>query len=171
MDDRERQLRSVLDRHGAMIQRIVASYERDDSQRSDLLQEVALALWTALPRLRDTASEKAFVARVAQNRAITHGVRQARLPRPTATELPDETPSLDQRIDTERQASRLLEVVRSLPLEQRRLVVLALEGFSTKEIAEEFDITENNAGVRLHRARTALKKRLAAWPTRKTGTI
>ena len=38
--------------------------------------------------------------------------------------------------------------------------MLALEDLSTAEIAEILGITENNAGVRLHRARAALKKAL-----------
>ena len=147
MDERERKLRAVLDEHGPMIRRIIASYERDVSQRADLLQDIAIAIWTALPRLKDAGRQRAFIARIAQNRAITHSVRQANLPRPSdAVDVTADVPSLEHQLDTEREASRLLEVVRTLPIDQRRLVVLALEGFSTKEIATEFGITENNAG-------------------------
>lgn len=170
MDSRERELRDVLAEHGPMLRRIVASYERDPSLQADLLQEVALALWTALPRFKGEGSKRSYVARVAQNRAITHSVRRSKEPRLNETEVEDRGPAIDHQVDIERQASRVLELVRSLRLEQRRLVVLALEGFSTKEIAAELGISENNASVRLHRARAELKKRLSRWPRRKTGT-
>jgi DNA-directed RNA polymerase specialized sigma24 family protein len=38
--------------------------------------------------------------------------------------------------------------------------MLSLEGLSHSEIAEVLDITENNVGVRLYRARAALEKML-----------
>ena len=171
MDARERELRDVLSQHGSMLRRIIASYERDPSLQADLLQEVALALWTALPRFKGDSSKRSYIARVAQNRAITHAVRRSKEPDTEHTEVEDRGPAVDHRIDIERRASKVLELVRGMPLEQRRLVVLALEGFSTKEIAAELGITENNAGVRLHRARAELKKRMSRWQTPKTGTI
>lgn len=154
-----------------MLRRIVASYERDPSLQADLLQEIAIALWTALPRFKGDGSKRGYIARVAQNRAITHSVRRSKEPRTDELDVEDSGPTVDQRVDTERQASKMLALVRELPLEQRRLVVLALEGFSTREIASELGVTENNVGVRLHRARADLKKRMSEWQTRKTGTI
>jgi RNA polymerase sigma-70 factor (ECF subfamily) len=54
----------------------------------------------------------------------------------------------------------LQDAVRSLPLALRQTVTLALEGFSQQEIAETLGISANNAGVRLNRARNALKTML-----------
>ena len=171
MDLREQELSDVLSEYGGMIRRILSSYERDPSLQSDLLQEVTLALWQALPRYRGDGSKRAFVARVTQNRCISHAVRRSKEPATDdAVELRDTGPSIDEQVDADRRRNELLSAVRALPVEQRRLVVLALEGFSTREIAEELGITENNAGVRLHRARAALKKRMGRWATRKTGT-
>lgn len=170
MNARERELRAVLETHGGMLRRIVASYERDPSLQNDLLQEVSLALWTALPRFSGAGSKRAFVARIAQNRAITHSVRRSKEPRGEDVEVRDDSPSIEDRLDTERRAARMFDCVRELPVDQRRLVVLALEGFSAREIAAELQITENNASVRLHRARARLKKRMSRWQTTTTGT-
>ena len=52
---------------------------------------------------------------------------------------------------------RLQDAVRRLPLSQRQAVTLALEGFSHAEIADALGITANSVGVRLNRAKAALK--------------
>jgi RNA polymerase sigma factor (sigma-70 family) len=47
-----------------------------------------------------------------------------------------------------------------LPVGQRQLVVLALEGLRYDEIADLLGITVGNVGVRLNRARAALREQL-----------
>ena len=51
--------------------------------------------------------------------------------------------------------------MRELPLGQRQLVTLALEGLSYAEMAEVLDISSNLVGVRLNRARKALTDKLS----------
>jgi RNA polymerase sigma-70 factor (ECF subfamily) len=52
---------------------------------------------------------------------------------------------------------RLLSAVRRLPEGARQVVILNLSGLGAAEIGEVLGITENNAAVRLSRARRALK--------------
>ncbi len=63
--------------------------------------------------------------------------------------------------ERQEQADRLLRAVRELPLGQRQLVTLALEGLSYAEMAEVLDISSNLVGVRLNRARKALTDKLS----------
>ena len=48
--------------------------------------------------------------------------------------------------------------MRRLPLAQRQIVTMALEGLSYNEIAEVMDISISNVGVRLNRARGRLQE-------------
>jgi DNA-directed RNA polymerase specialized sigma24 family protein len=41
------------------------------SPRDDLVQEIALAIWKAIPRFRGDSSERTWVYRIAHNVAIT----------------------------------------------------------------------------------------------------
>lgn len=152
----------LLDEHAGLISRIAASYEADASLRDDLLQEIALALWRALPSWRGEASVRTFVARVAHNRGASHVIGERRHPRgPEATdELPDIAARPDQHAHLNQEHLRLQAAVRSLPVSLRQAVTLALEGFSHAEIADALGIQVNAVGVRLNRARTTLKKRL-----------
>ena len=53
-----------------------------------------------------------------------------------------------------------MDAVQSLPVNQRQVVTLMLEGFSYAEIADVLGITETNVGARLTRARQMLRHRL-----------
>jgi len=51
--------------------RLAASYTNSPSDRDDLFQDSALAIWKALPGFRGESAERTFIFRIAQNRAIT----------------------------------------------------------------------------------------------------
>jgi RNA polymerase sigma-70 factor (ECF subfamily) len=50
--------------------------------------------------------------------------------------------------------------LQSLPVQQRAALELKILGCSLSDIAKSLDVTENNAGVLVHRARQCLKKEL-----------
>jgi RNA polymerase sigma-70 factor (ECF subfamily) len=145
------------------LRRLAASYERDGALAEDLLQEILFALVRAVPAWRRECSERTFVYRVAHNRAISHRARR----RPdesdlkTAERVPDTAPCPEEAASASELREALFAALRSLPLGQRQLLGMALEGLTTREIAEVLGITENNAGVRLNRARAALRAALA----------
>ena len=56
--EREQHFGQALAEHGAALARLVAAYERRPALREELLQEIALALWQALPAFRGEASLK-----------------------------------------------------------------------------------------------------------------
>ncbi|HEX3457642.1 MAG TPA: sigma factor, partial [Candidatus Baltobacteraceae bacterium] len=58
-----------------MIKRIALSYERQAHLVEELVQDVYLAIWRALPSFRGDSSLRTFVARIATNRAVTHVAR------------------------------------------------------------------------------------------------
>lgn len=152
-------IKNVLKTHGGMLSRIVASYEADPAQQQELMQEVSLALWQALRKYRGDGSLKAYAARIAQNRCISHVAKAAKAPR--QTELDDTLPSSaegpEEDISRSQQRQALLAAVRGLPLPLRQVTTLALEGFSHREIADALGISENNAMVRFSRAKAELK--------------
>lgn len=153
----------LLQDHGGAIRRMAGCYERDPSRREDLVQDICMALWQALPRFRDECSERTFVYRVAHNRAVTYVLRARRT---TAAPLDDASTVTDSRDDPERSAQarerreQLREGVRALPLGLRQVIVLSLEGLSARDVAAVLGITENNVAVRLTRARQALRRLL-----------
>jgi len=145
-----------------MLARIAGSYESEPARRDDLLQEISVAVWRALPSWRGDASLRTFIARVANNRAIDHLAREKRA---RGDELHDvhEDPDANplQHALAHQRRNDLLAAVRDLPLGQRQVVVLALEGFSQREIGDTLSLEENTVTQRLSRARRQLQSVLA----------
>jgi RNA polymerase sigma-70 factor (ECF subfamily) len=156
----------LLAAYGPALARLAGSYERVASRREELLQEIALALWQALPRFRGECSERTFVYRIAHNRGLTHASRRPPADQPI-DDLPesrqpvDPRPHPEQKVAERDRQGRLTAAVQRLPLAHRQVITLMLEDLSQAEIAEVLGITENNVAVRLNRARAALRALLA----------
>lgn len=155
-------LAALLREYGGLLARIAASCEADPSLREDLMQDIAFALWRALPKWRGEAAMKTFVASVALNRGASYVVTQARHPATTALreDLPSAGATPERCAQQVQQLELLQSAVRSLPLTLRQTVTLALEGFSHEEIGSALGISANNVAVRLNRARRALRAAL-----------
>jgi RNA polymerase sigma-70 factor (ECF subfamily) len=158
--DRRAAYEEFLRRHLPALGRLAWSYTRDAAQREDLVQEIAMELWTALPRFRGDASERTWVYRVAHNTAISYMTRHhRRASREQPGDLPDlPAPAASQEstaIGAERRA-RLWTAVGELPLVDRQIVVLHLEGLSAAEIESVTGLSAGSIATRLTRARQKL---------------
>lgn len=144
-----------VEEHLPRMWRTVRAYERNPAAQDDLMQEVLLAVWQGLPRLRDATRLVPFMLRIAHNLGASHVRRAVRAP--ARLQLDDEIPADEQPDPANTETRWLLNAVRQLPLPQRQVLLLQLEGFEYKEIAEVLGISIENVGVRTHRARKALQ--------------
>lgn len=149
--------------YGASLGRLASSYESERHAREDLLQEIRLAIWVALPRFRGESSLRTFVFRIAHNRALTHVWRRKRIAASEDSEDAPDTRDGPETTAIERvNRSRLMDAIRQLPLSFRQVITLSLEDLSHAEIAGVLGISENNVAVRMNRARKLLKEKLGA---------
>ena len=161
--DAEALFASVLAEFGPALRRIAANYEPGSGRRDDLFQEIALALWQALPRFRGECSMRTFVFRVAHNRALTQVSRRSRgetLEVSEAEHLKDPADNPESQTARRQQRDRLDRAIRRLPIVHRQVLLLALEDMSHAEIGGVLGIKENAVAVRLTRARQALRDAL-----------
>ena len=155
----------VLREYGPALSRLAFGYEKVTGARDELVQEIALAIWQALPHFRGECSERTFIYRIAHNRGLTHACRRQPAHQPL-DELPqplepvDPRPHPEELISRSLQRDRLRSAIQRLPLAHRQVIMLTLEELSQAEIAEVLGITENNVAVRLNRAKKALKEAL-----------
>lgn len=146
----------VFETHAPAISRLAWGYVDNQADHDDLLQEILLAIWQALPRFRGESSMWTFVFRVARNRALSF-VGRRRYEESLSPATVDPRPGPDAEYEARVTQHRLRAAIRQLPETQRHAVLLHLEGASAREIAEVQGTTENNAAVRLTRARHALR--------------
>jgi RNA polymerase sigma factor (sigma-70 family) len=151
-------LERVIREHGDLLDRVAWGYADNAQDLQDLMQEILMALWRALPGFRGDSSERTFVLRIAHNRGISFSMARRRFsPLPDVDQLSDPTPLAEERVIAEQRRDRLFQAIRRLPELQRQAVMLHLEGLSQREVAQVQGTTETNVGVRLTRARKALR--------------
>ena len=160
---RRERFESLLAANRPALARLAASYAASQADRDDLLQEIAMGLWLALPTFRAECSERTFLFRIAHNRCISHLAR--RRPQVSLDDIEfdpeDLRPGPDAGLAEQQQSASLQAAVRRLPLAYRQVIVLLLEDLDYRQIAEVLGISENNVGVRLTRARALLREALA----------
>lgn len=161
----EQTFNRLLADNRAALSRLAASYARA-GDRDDLLQEIAFALWRALPKFRGECSERTFLFRIAHNRCFTHLSKRRQTVSLDDTEIEPEAPdsSAEETIAAEQGREQLLRAIQRLPLIYREVVVLLLEGLDYNEIAEIVGISASNVGARLTRARQQLKALMEERP-------
>jgi RNA polymerase sigma-70 factor (ECF subfamily) len=154
----------LLHRHGQALRRLAWSYTRNSVEGDDLFQEIGLSLWTALPRFRGECSERTWAYRVAHNTAISffagnrrRSVREAAVT-PGREPISGADPETDA-IDRQKK-QRLWEAIRELPLQDRQIIVLYLDGFSAAEIEAVTGVSQGNVATRLTRMRQRLASRI-----------
>lgn len=168
--DRRETFSRLMGEYGVALRRLTAAYLRDPAARDDLLQEIALAIWTGIPSFRGEASERTWLYRIAHNTASTqlHKLIRRRKrerqstnddPEPTSPDTPESNAH-----QADRQA-RFFEALRRLPTLDFQIVTMHFDGLSYSEIAEVVGLTQTNVGARLTRIRKALAEQLGATET------
>jgi len=162
-ETQDRDFDRLLAANGPALARLAASYTNTISDRDDLLQDIALAVWQALKRFRGECSERTFLFRIAHNRGIAYLARTRSQLSETGVELheaPDPAPDPEKELAQGQRAERLRRAVQRLPVLYREVVTLTLEGLGYGEIAEVLGASETNVGARLTRARRMLREAL-----------
>jgi RNA polymerase sigma-70 factor (ECF subfamily) len=149
-----------LGTHSAVLHHVANGFA-EGADRHDLMQELLLAVWKAVPAFRQGAKPSTFIYRVAHNAALTwkrsQKNYQKRVDGFEASPL-RETLAMPESAGRECETLELLYVrIRGLPPVDRSLILLHLDGVSYAEMAEIHGLSESNVGVRL----TRLKQKLS----------
>ena len=151
---------------GQAMSRLAASYEIDPEHREDLLQNIQLALWQSFANYAGKCSLRTWVYRVAHNTAATHVLRRKRVRQNrwvSIEELDSARDTFEAQSVLDNQA--LLRRVQSLVLQlkpvDRDVLLLYLEGFEPREIADVVGLSSNLVAQKVHRTKKQLKQKLA----------
>lgn len=144
-------------RHRGILLSIARNFAHS-ADVDDLLQDMLLALWHALPSFAGRSAESTFVYRVALNTALTHrrGVDRAAPLDPIDADVPDtaaDPPALAVLAERERAFDRALA---SLGPVDRSIVLMHLDAQPYAVIGEVLGLNESAVGARLTRARRRL---------------
>ena len=148
---------------------------RSEAEAEDLVQETYIKAFRHRDQFTPGTNLKAWLFRILTNTFINQYRRKAS--RPETTELDDvdesilyrhmrdvspgsASPDPEAELIDSTLSSEVTEALESLPEKFRTTVLLDVEGFSYKEIAQLLDIPIGTVMSRLHRGRKFLQKRL-----------
>ena len=145
-----------LTRYKALLFKVVRAYASRPEDREDLFQEIAIQLWYSVPNFQQKSTVATWVYRVSLNTAI-HWVRKESKHRHRRQSIENVASLLyenDHEME-ERLAWLYGEIARFDKID-RSLILLLLDGFGYREIAEILGISESNVGVKIHRIKKYL---------------
>jgi RNA polymerase sigma-70 factor (ECF subfamily) len=164
VNDREKQFQEIFSDYGNKIYRLCCGYVESSEDRHDLHQEILLKIWKNLDSFNGTSSPGTWVYRLAVNTSIDF-VRAVRTHRRALTPKsvedlnpPDASQNVERDAMAEAQTRLLFALLRRLSFVDRTILSLHLDQVRNKGIADILGMTEDNVGVRIHRAKRRLKR-------------
>lgn len=157
----------LFESYQAALRRLVGAYASNPADREDLLQEIAVGIWQSLPGFRGDSSERTWIYRIAHNIAIRSSLRnRVRNAREPLLATPFDAASggvsaEDALVDDERRRA-LMSAIRNLPVLDRQVVTLHLEGLSAAEIEAITGVSQGAVATRLTRIRQKLAEQIQA---------
>jgi RNA polymerase sigma-70 factor (ECF subfamily) len=170
----------------AQFERLVARYSRhvyaiayrmsgNEADARDLAQEAFIRVWRAFRRIDPNAQLEGWLYRIVSNLHIDllrrrRGPKVHSLDEPVSTssgdlvrERPDPSADVEQTVLDATVDRRIQEALLALSPDLRMVVVLSdIEGYPYEEIARMIEVPIGTVKSRLHRARRALRDRLAS---------
>ncbi|HAF11398.1 MAG TPA: RNA polymerase subunit sigma-24 [Chloroflexi bacterium] len=148
---------------------------RSEAEAEDLVQETYIRAFRFREQFRPGTNLKAWLFRILTNTFINQYRRKAARPETTVLDDVEESilyrhmrdvspgsssPDPEAELIDKTISSEVKDALEALPEKFRTTVLLDVEGFSYKEIAEMLDIPIGTVMSRLHRGRKFLQKRL-----------
>lgn len=164
--NKEEKFNAIVSENSDRIRRICRYYNANEEDQKDMYQEVLVNIWKSLDNFRGDAAITTWIYRVAVNTSLTFTGKAYRHMKLTvngdtqnlSTVIDEE--SLQEKLEQELQLNHLQTELNQLPVMDKALISLMLEGLSMKEIADVIGITEPNVKVKIHRIKTQLKEKL-----------
>jgi RNA polymerase sigma factor (sigma-70 family) len=152
----EKEFVELLNKHQNIIHKICNVYMDNAPAKEDLFQEITLQAWKSIKNFRGDAQFSTWLYRVALNTAITFFRKEKKQVDTTYTEyFPDTKEEYD---PVEEQVQAMYKAIAALSKIDKALVMLYLDDYSYKEMAEVLGMTVTNIGVKMNRIKTKLKE-------------
>lgn len=164
--NKENQFNIIVSENQERIRRICNYYCSGIEDRQDIYQEVLVNIWKSLENFRGDSTISTWIYRIAVNTALTYtGKVYKNMKLMVNGHMQNLKPvleedALQQKLILEEQFEALQTELNLLPVIDKALISLMLEGLSMKEIADVIGITEPNVKVKLHRIKAHLKEKM-----------
>lgn len=177
-------MRSVNEHQARVFEKLILPHEpslyapamaltRSASDAEDLVQETLLRAYDRFDTFRSDGSPRAWLHTIMRNLFYNAYRKKSREPRQVSLDnsegtageqVTPATSSPERQVLSQMEGAAVLQAVKALPEEYRRVVAMAdLQGLAYQEIAEALDIPVGTVRSRLSRGRERVRRSLAGW--------
>jgi RNA polymerase sigma-70 factor (ECF subfamily) len=153
---------SVIHEYRDKIVRLCFAYLDDRSYMDDIFQDVLLAVWTGLGKVRNEAGYGTWIYRITVNTIFlfNRSERKRKLPLSSEFSTAHSISDFEIKIREEENLRIMYEAISNLAEIDRMLIALYLEQLSYDEIGTVLGISTNLVGVRLNRIKVKIRKQI-----------
>lgn len=155
----------IINDHSGIIRSLCGIYYTDLDDRKDAFQDVVHQLWKSFDKFRGESKIGTWIYRVSLNTILARRRKERKWIETEPIEMVDRYAG---QANADDHLELLQLVIRSLKDIDKGIVVLYLEGYHHKEIADILGISATNVATRFNRIKSHLKMKLnpAAHATR-----
>jgi RNA polymerase sigma-70 factor, ECF subfamily len=150
----------IFESNKGLILKIVLAYTHNQSDREDLINDIALELWKSYPAFKGEARISTWIYRVALNTSMNFARKKKKdgiiLPSESMKHEITDPPVFDHTYEDEYDV--LYNCIEELNDINKAIILLYLDGNSHEEIAEITGISKTNVGTRVSRIKEQLKQ-------------
>lgn len=144
----------LIQSHQGLINSLCKAYYKSEEDFRDMRQEVLLQLWKAYANFRGDAKASTWIYRVSINTILSQKNKKRLLAEP----IDEKYVEKPQAVYSDDGLQRLHQAIEKLRELDKAIVILYLEGYAQKEIAEILNLSSTNVSTRFARIKQALKK-------------
>src|SRR5690606_32255910 len=143
------------------LYKVINSYCKDSEDKKDLEQEILIQLWKSFKSYNSDYKLSTWIYKVAMNVSISF--YSSNLNRKSTTfSISESIFSLTNHIDktqTDKEEKEILyDFISNLDEFNKEILILYLDDYSYKEIAEIVGITESNVGTKINRLKKKIRE-------------
>jgi RNA polymerase sigma-70 factor (ECF subfamily) len=154
----EKEFIELIKNHEGILHKICNIYFFRNPYKEDYYQEILIRLWKSFPSYKNQSAFSTWLYRVALNSAIDIIRKQNLQPKHTGlTKIEYSIPEQEQDIESSIK-EKLYQAINYLSNVEKSIIILYLEDYSYKEIAEIIGLSESNTGVKINRIKIQLTK-------------
>ncbi len=156
----EQEFIAKIQNHSGIVHKILYLYVDNPEDSRDLKQEIQLQAWKAKERFRGDSQFSTWLYRVALNTVLTYK-RKKKVP---TSELLDSDAAKELPRESSERSDLLLRAIKSLNDIDKIIITLHLDDYDNGEIANIAGLSKNHVGVKLHRIKEQLKRKINNRP-------
>lgn len=154
----EQEFLKAIELHKGILYKVSRMYFDKPEDQQDLVQEIILQLWKSLDSFKGNSEFSSWMYRVALNTAIVFFKKEKRK-QDNFTIIKNE-PIDNEVFDSEKdqQLVHFYKAVKQLTKIEKAIIILLIDGYSGKKIAENLGLSEVNVRVKIKRTKNKLQE-------------